>query len=301
MTHRLVPVPLLSLALLFVLCGPLPAWGRRGHELVNDRAIGLLPPELRPFFERHRPELLVLANEPDLRKQRDPQEGPRHFLDLDAAGDPAQYPRTLEEAMRRFGAKRAVEYGVLPWHIGTVSAELTAAMKAGNEAQIVDIAGRLGHYVGDSFVPLHACLNYDGQLTGNTGIHKLWEADLLERYPFDKTMLASLGTPMVLEDPVVFAFETLTTGQAEVQGILECDTALHALRGKHEYFEKLRERTGALADRRLGEAATATASHWLTAWVRAGKPAMPAAAGDGAAQPQAPAEAPMPTPVPSKN
>ena len=40
----------------------------------------------------------------------------------------------------------------------------------------------LGHYVGDAHVPLHAVLNYDGQLTGQTGVHARWESDLVDRF-----------------------------------------------------------------------------------------------------------------------
>ena len=40
----------------------------------------------------------------------------------------------------------------------------------------------IGHYVADAHVPLHAVLNYNGQLTGQTGIHNRWEDELFIRY-----------------------------------------------------------------------------------------------------------------------
>ena len=42
-------------------------------------------------------------------------------------------------------------------------------------------AAILAHYVADGHVPLHAVVNYDGQLTGQQGLHSRWEAELFER------------------------------------------------------------------------------------------------------------------------
>ncbi|MBI3268399.1 MAG: hypothetical protein HYZ53_05205 [Planctomycetes bacterium] len=251
------------------------AWGETGHELVNGGAIGLLPPDLRPFFERHRAELVRLANEPDRRKKIDKAEPPRHFLDMDIGGSPGEYPRKFADAQRRFGAKAAQDQGTVPWTIEAMTAELAAAMTAGDEASIVDVAGRLGHYVGDSFVPLHTTSNYDGQLTGNRGIHKRWEAEMLELFPFDAEMQPWMSPAAEVEDPLAFAFDTLLASHAEVRNILDADTELKPLRGTPEYFAKLKEKVGALAARRLGQASTGTASLWYTAWVKAGKPALP--------------------------
>ena len=38
----------------------------------------------------------------------------------------------------------------------------------------------VSHYVSDGHVPFHAALNYDGQLTGQTGIHSRFEAELFD-------------------------------------------------------------------------------------------------------------------------
>ena len=46
-----------SLVVLFVLLAvpaPAHAWGFAAHKFIMDRAIALLPPEIRPLFEAHR-------------------------------------------------------------------------------------------------------------------------------------------------------------------------------------------------------------------------------------------------------
>ena len=48
----------------------------------------------------------------------------------------------------------------------------------------------IGHYVADAHVPLHAVVNYNGQRTGQTGIHNRWEDELFMR--FQKRLLAGV-------------------------------------------------------------------------------------------------------------
>src|SRR5690606_32801322 len=47
---------------------------------------------------------------------------------------------------------------------------------------ILKLAADLGHYIADANVPLHTTENYNGQLTGQHGIHGLWESRLPELF-----------------------------------------------------------------------------------------------------------------------
>jgi hypothetical protein len=40
------------------------AWGAAAHRYIMRRAIDLLPPEIKPFFEHNRDELVIRANDP---------------------------------------------------------------------------------------------------------------------------------------------------------------------------------------------------------------------------------------------
>ena len=42
------------------------AWGGTGHRLILERAIQLLPPDLRAVYDQHRTMLLEHASDPDL-------------------------------------------------------------------------------------------------------------------------------------------------------------------------------------------------------------------------------------------
>ena len=64
------------------------AWGFEAHKFIMERAIDLLPAEIRPFFEQHRSILIERAIDPDTWQVAgfNDQEDPNHFLDLDWEG-----------------------------------------------------------------------------------------------------------------------------------------------------------------------------------------------------------------------
>src|SRR6185436_8055078 len=63
---------------------PADAWGFEAHKFIVDRAIDLLPPELRAIFEKRRAFVVERAIDPDLwRLAGWDAEDPNHFLDLD--------------------------------------------------------------------------------------------------------------------------------------------------------------------------------------------------------------------------
>ncbi len=59
-------------------------WGRRGHEIANQRAIENLPEPLRAYFRSRASYLAEHASDPDLLGQSDPSEKPHHYTDGDA-------------------------------------------------------------------------------------------------------------------------------------------------------------------------------------------------------------------------
>ena len=64
------------------------AWGFEAHKYIMERAIGLLPPEIRPFFEQHASMLVERSIDPDTWQVAgfNDEEDHNHFLDLDWEG-----------------------------------------------------------------------------------------------------------------------------------------------------------------------------------------------------------------------
>jgi predicted AlkP superfamily phosphohydrolase/phosphomutase len=263
---------------------PLLAWGFTAHRMVNAKAIGTLPEPVAAFFDGNRAYVVEHAIDPDLwRESGRPDEGPNHYLDLDAFGafPFPDVPRTEAEHLARHGAT-AAQKGRVPWRIAEVYRDLVAAFRARDPGRVLERAAILGHYVGDAHVPLHAAVNYDGQLTGQNGVHARWEAEMVERFV---TQLEAAVLPAAARrgaEPVAVAFDALLSSYARSLEGLEADRAVAGPRDYADtaqddryddrYYSRFFEREGKTLVARLASSATAVGSLWLSAWEDAGRP-----------------------------
>ena len=280
--RKVLPLALLALALSALYPAHLGAWGFSGHKFITERAIDLLPPEIKPFFQKFKTTLVEHSIDPDTyRTMGWLEEPPRHFLDMDAYG-PFPFrdlPHDYAEAVRTRGADFVVKNGLVPWRTQEVYVLLREAFRqlptSGFARDNVKLfSSVMSHYVGDSFQPFHAALNYDGQLTGQQGIHARFESELFDRYQ-DKLRIAPAPV-MPLRDARAFVFATLTESFTFVDPILAADR--EAIQGREfyddAYFTKLYEKTGPIMEKRISGAITGVASLITQAWIDAGKPAL---------------------------
>jgi hypothetical protein len=271
--------PLIAAIAAACLLAPAPAeaWGFEAHKYILARAIPLLPPEIRPFFEKFQTTIVEHAIDPDLwRTAGWEQEPPRHFLDLDAYGASpfSTVPHNYDEAVRRYGRDFVEKNGTLPWRVEEIYRKLTEAFTLAapySRDNIKFFASVIGHYVGDAQVPLHSAINYDGQLTRQWGIHARFETDLFLRY---RQRLRVTPAPAVrIASPRDFIFQSLVASYGHVAGLLEADKA--AVQGRDvyddEYFEKFFAQMQPVLERRLAESITGTASMITSAWNEAGR------------------------------
>ena len=252
---------------------PTPAfpWGFTAHRLVNEKAIETLPEPLLSFFRRNADYVIEHAVDPDLWRAVNQDKEPNHFLDMDAFGPPASgnIPKDEAEHLRQHGPDAAAK-GRLPWRIGEAYRDLVAAFREGNAPRILERASLLGHYVGDAHVPLHAALNYDGQLTGQTGLHNRWESGLVER--FERQLRAEMAPRPArpVGDPVLLAFDvlaesfdlslqSLASDKESAEGTDLADTPLDDRYGD-AYYSRMYERERATLRNRLAASATTLGS-----------------------------------------
>jgi hypothetical protein len=258
------------------------AWGFEAHEFVMSRAIDQLPDEVRAFFEANRQFVVEHTIDPDLwRLAGFIDETPRHFLDLDAYGAYPfkDLPRDYDRALEKFGFQTLAQNGLLPWRTAEVMGWLRRAFVelAKNPARSTEVklfSAILGHYVSDGHVPFHAVINYDGQLTGQQGIHARWESELFARYQHRLAIKPS--RIRLIPDMRDFVFDTLLTGVQLVPGILEADRKAIGSREQYDdqYFDEFFAATQPTLERRLSESIAAVASAIATAWQDAGRPAI---------------------------
>jgi hypothetical protein len=280
-------LPVLAI-LLIVLPVRTRAWGFEAHKFVMDRAIALLPPELRPMFEAGRSTLVERSIDPDTWQNAgyDDLESPHHFLDLDWEGYGryplfAELPRDYTAAVAKFGKPRVDQNGTLPWRVEEMHGNLRRAFEAYarrgafGRNDILHYSAWLAHYVSDAHVPFHAVINYDGQLTGQQGIHARFESILFERYRSELTIapkpMASIGNPRD------FIFATIVAGTQLVPPILKSDLEAIGTRDIYDdaYYAAFFKANRTVLERRVNESIAAVAAMIAGAWEAAGRPALP--------------------------
>lgn len=258
------------------------AWGFAGHKLLMSRAIDLLPLELKPFFERYREEVVLRVVDPDLWRTAGWPDDPNHFVDFGMKELGAypfhELPREYGAALEKFGASLLSRIGRLPWR----EAEEFGNLRRGFEdfkrdgqfapGDVVLFASVASHYIQDAYQPFHASHNFDGQLTGNTGIHSRFERDLIER--FESRLTVTPAAPKPITNPRDTAFDVLLASYALVDPILKADTAAAAGKDTYDddYYETFFTKVRPILEQRLGEAITATAGVIVGAWEQAGRP-----------------------------
>lgn len=263
------------------------AWGYEAHKTIMDKAIALLPPEIRPLFERNRATLVEHVIDPDLWQTAgfDNAESPHHFLDLDWDGY-GNYPfdglpRDYAAAVGKFGKERIEKNGTLPWRVEEVYGDLRRAFESYERRgpfgrfDILFYSAWLTHYVSDAHVPFHAVVNYDGQLSGQPGIHARFEVSLFERYRDQWTIAPKPIAPV--RNPRDFIFDVVLAGTQLVPPILKSDLEAIGTRDEYDdaYYAAFFTANRLVLERRLNEAIAASAATIAGAWEAAGKPAVP--------------------------
>jgi hypothetical protein len=280
MAARILPLVLAAI----LLPAPAFAWGAAGHRYIMRRAIDALPAPLQAFFNRHRDELVLRVMDPDLWRIAGWDDGPNHFLNLDApefGPDPfAKLPRDRAAAVKQFGEDGLARYGRLPWRVEEMSGRLrdafTRARRGPSAAgDVVLFAAVVSHYVQDAHQPFHATRNHDGQLTGQDGIHARFETVLFERVVSQLTIQPPRPAPIRSSRDALF--DVLLDSQRLVAPVLAADRAAAGSRTVYEdaYYDALFPRVRPILERRIGEAISATAGVIMGAWELAGRPALP--------------------------
>ena len=274
--------------LLVSIPAPAHAWGFAAHRFIMDRAIALLPAELRPLFEANRAMVVERAVDPDTwRTAGFAEENPHHFLDIDSDAY-GKYPfdalpRSYDQAVAKFGVDRVTQNGTLPWRVEEVFGNLRRQLEQYHRGDqygygaftVLFHAAVLAHYVSDAHVPLHAVVNYTGQLSGQNGVHQRWEDTMFERYR-DQLTIAPKPIPAVA-NPRDFVFDRILEDTRLVPGLLKADLDAAGDRDTYDdaYYDGFFRAQRSLMEGRLNESIAAVAAVIAGAWEAAGKPPVP--------------------------
>lgn len=268
---------LFTLAVLALASAPAYAWGPQAHRLADDWAIGTLPSNLHNYYQSNRTFILNHANDPAEWMKKDRYEKMRHYIFLNKYGMFPYFdlPHSYKAAVKKYGLGHITRNGVLPWQIGEYSLKLTNAFRAHDWKQVQRDSAALAFYVADAHDPLHTTQNYDGQLTGQTGLEMRYGTELVERY--SHFFMFRPDSASKVTDPTERAFQMVLESHSWVDQIILADlVALDGLPGyTDEYFDSFYSRVGSIAMKEISEAAHDIGSYWYSAWLNAGSPELP--------------------------
>ncbi|MCF2504947.1 zinc dependent phospholipase C family protein [Dyadobacter sp. CY107] len=249
-----------------------------------------LPPEMQVFYKKNIDFITENAVNPDQRRYAVVGEAERHYIDLDVYGDSALkvLPKFWNEAIRRIGEDSLRKHGIVPWYIQTGAYQLTEAFKEKDARKILRISADLGHYIADAHVPLHTTRNYNGQLTGQEGIHGFWESRLPELFAENYDLW--IGQAMYQDNVASVAWQTVADSHAATDSVFLFEKQLSAsfptdkkfsyeLRNNVltrtyslEFSTKYLEMLNHQVERRMKASVKMVGDIWFTCWINAGQP-----------------------------
>jgi hypothetical protein len=284
------------LFLIMLSCGILlgfGSWGFLMHRTVHQMAIYELPKPMQPFFYKNMDYMVKHSIRPDERRNSDPTEATKHFIDFEAYGDSAAWkmPYKWEAAVAKYSQDTLLKYGHVPYVIMQLKERLTNAFRQQNRDSILFYAADIGHYIGDAHVPLHTTLNYDGQLTGQKGLHSLWES-MVPEIELSNYNLSSHHKAKYLKNPEGRIWESLRSTFKMVDDVLRFEREVskgftdstkyrvQIRRGREvksystAFAKAYAEKINRAVNEQAVRSADMLADFLYTAWVDGGKPNM---------------------------
>ncbi|WP_162055327.1 zinc dependent phospholipase C family protein [Pontibacter pamirensis] len=266
------------------------SWGFFAHQRINRLAVFTLPPEMIGFYKKHIRYITENAVNPDRRRYAVEWEAPRHYIDLDVYGDSALYkmPRFWQQAVEQYTEDTLQAYGIVPWHISLMKYQLTQAFKERDLDRILRLSTEMGHYVADACVPLHTTQNYNGQFTGQRGIHGFWESRLPELFSGNYDFF--VGQAQYIEQPQLRAWDLVASAHTALDSVLffekqltqtfdeekkysfEVRNNLTTRVYSRDFSQAYSDKLNGQVERQMRLAIRTIASYWYTAWVDAGQP-----------------------------
>lgn len=226
----------------------------------------------------------------DKKRYVDSSEAPHHFFDADHYGkQPFKVmPQHWIDAAAKYSSDTLNKYGTVPWAITSNYYWLVKAFKAHDTTAILITSANLAHYISDAHTPLHLTRNYDGQLTGQEGIHGLWESRLPEL--FANGYHYNVGNARYISNPLAEAFKICISSYKKVDTVLRVERMLNKTfpplqkyameqRGNRKvkvysvaYSRAYHKLLRGMVQRQMRASILSVGSFWFSAWVDAGQP-----------------------------
>ncbi|MFH0864747.1 MAG: T9SS type A sorting domain-containing protein [Bacteroidota bacterium] len=256
------------------------SWGSDGHYAINHKCTESFPASMNSFLI-WADSLASHGSDADDRKSWDPDESMRHYIDIDAYPEfisSGHIPSTYDSVVSIHGLTFVEDKGILPWATMTMYDSLKMSFQQNDWHQAMLHASDLGHYVGDAHMPLHLTENYNGQMTGQYGVHSRYESYMV--YYFLNYITNYSGeTVNQISNVNSYMFNYIYFNQPYVDSVLAADDYAQNLVGNdntYPYYQALWGETQNFTVMLFHNASHSLAELIYTAWVEAGSPEMTA-------------------------
>ncbi len=270
MKKSLITIPAILLCLL------LSAWGYKAHKKINLNGASNLPAQMS-FLSPNWTNIVTLhCSDADYRKDTVPDEEPRHYIDIDNYPEFLEsncIPEVYDSVLQIHGLNWVILQGILPWATEITFDSLKSCFQRKDWNRSALFAADLGHYVGDGHQPLHITRNYNGQYTGQDGIHSRYESKMINRY--DGQITYPADSVQMIGKVRAYIFSYIYMNYTLLDSILAADSYAHTIAGNvtsDAYYQALWSKCGAFTIDLYRRASKSLADLIYTAWVQAGSP-----------------------------
>lgn len=251
----------------------LNGWGWGSHRYINEHALDYLPQEMS-FFQTQRNFIREHSVDPD---QSNNRPGYWHYIDIDYYPEffDGTLPTAFEDVVALYDYNTVIDQGTVPWAIMIEMDSMSNLMAAGEWEMAWQAVADLGHYVADSHQPVHLTLNYNGQMTGNYGIHSRYETTLINPH-LDELPLPEEAADY-WESPLDSVFGYIGELYPYVDLIMEADDVASAADPNYNstYYSMMWNALGEITTDAVHRSIIDLANIWYTAWIDAGSPYPP--------------------------
>lgn len=269
--------PILTITI-FLLIGSqaIFAWGEKGHKLISKKSVLFLPAQMHDFIQWGN-YISAHAADADIRKKTDRSEGHKHYIDIDyykefLKGDMIENEKKL---IAEYGEHNVNKMGILPWATLKTYKNLVNAFKNKDKSKALFYASDLGHYVADGHQPMHTVMNYNGQLSGQKGVHARYEITMVDEHLTELANSFDVRPGRLVKHPLKFIFNYISGSNSVCDVLFKADKLAYKETKSREdssYYKILWFRTKYITKVQFNHAAEDLASLIYTAWINGGKP-----------------------------
>jgi len=262
-------------------------WGFYGHKKITELAIYTLPKEMMQFYKQNAALVIEKSVAPDQRRYVIVEEGPRHYIDLDHFYDTDSIPKYWFDAVEKYTEDTLKSRGIVPWHAYFTFKQLVKAFAERDFEKVITKSSDLSHYLADANVPLHTTSNYNGQETGQNGVHGFWETRLPQLFSHDYDFLVGNATYIVdpqqaiwrnvflanqLVDSLLIIERLVTQDVGESRKFAYEDKGKRTVKVYSEKFARAYHEAMPVIELQMQRSVKLIGDLWFTAWIEAGQP-----------------------------